>query len=108
MHPLLLVQGFAMGGLSELSKRDFGAARFAVLLAEELGAFGLRPHVLATLLAGKSVDLVLGEEAFWRKIGGSLRPADLECTMQLLYRLFTHMVRPVFFDARVENGTFVD
>jgi hypothetical protein len=89
---LKFVQGFAVGGLSELSRQDFQSARFAVLLAEELGAFGLRPHVLSTLLAGKSIDIVLSEEPFWRKIAGSQRPADLETAMQLLHRLFMHTV----------------
>lgn len=64
-----------------------------MLLAEELGVFGFRPHVLSTLLADKRIELALSEEAFWRTLQGSHRPADMEATMQLLHLLFRHEVR---------------
>ena len=87
------VQGFAVGGLSELPKAEFGNARLAVMLANEFGMFGFKPHELADLLAGKRVDVRAGEDTFWRTLSGVQRPADLASAMQLIHRLFTTDVR---------------
>jgi hypothetical protein len=87
------VQGFAIGGLSELPRATFGSARLASMLATEFGMFGFKPHVLADLLVGKRVDVRPGEETYWRTLSGVQRPADLATALQLIHKLFTTDVR---------------
>jgi hypothetical protein len=88
-----LLQGFAIGGLSELPRAEFNNARLSMMLAEEFGAFGFKPHVLADLLAGKRVAVRPAEDTYWRTLSGAQRAGNLETAMQLIYKLFTHEVR---------------
>lgn len=87
------MQGFAIGGYSELNEGEFVSARLASLLAQDFGMFGYKPHELSDLLAGKRVDLKPEESTFWRMLTGTARPADLDAAMQLVHKLFITEVR---------------
>ena len=76
-------------------QEDFRTAGFSAMLAGELGTFGFKPHVIGDILAGKRVEVKPSEGAFWRSISGEQSPHDLETCLQLIYKLFTHKVRPV-------------
>jgi len=52
------------------------------------------PQLLNDILAGKRVEVKVGEGAFWRTFGGDQSPEDLETALQLVYRLFTSTVVP--------------
>ncbi len=51
-------------------------------------------QLLNDILAGKRVEVKVGEGAFWRTFGGDQSPEDLETALQLVYRLFTSTVVP--------------
>ena len=51
-------------------------------------------QLLNDILAGKRVEVKVGEGAFWRTFGGDQSPEDLETALQLVYRLFTSTVAP--------------
>ena len=52
----------------------------------------MSPQLLNDILAGKRVEVKVGEGAFWRTFGGDQSPEDLETALQLVYRLFTSTV----------------
>lgn len=95
LHDQVLMSGFAAGGLTEVPESDYRCVSFANVVAGELGMFGLRPEVMSDVLAGKRVDVSVGESAYWRTFGGDQSPEDLETALQLVYRLFTETVEPV-------------
>lgn len=41
---------------------------------------------MSDVLAGKRVEVNVGESAYWRTFGGDQSPEDLETTLQLVYR----------------------
>lgn len=43
-------------------------------------------QVMSDVLAGKRVDVSVGESAYWRTFGGDQSPEDLETALQLVYR----------------------
>lgn len=43
-------------------------------------------QVMSDVLAGKRVDVSVGESAYWRTFGGDQSPEDLETALQLIYR----------------------
>lgn len=43
-------------------------------------------QVLSDALAGKRVEVVVNESAYWRSFGGDQSPEDLETALQLVYR----------------------
>eukprot|EP01025_Chloroclados_australasicus_P009149 TRINITY_DN13521_c0_g1_i3.p1 TRINITY_DN13521_c0_g1~~TRINITY_DN13521_c0_g1_i3.p1 ORF type:complete len:1012 (-),score=156.71 TRINITY_DN13521_c0_g1_i3:256-3291(-) len=91
----ILMEGFAVGGLSEVSERHYRSSESGVLIASELGMYGFKPHILSDIVAGKRADVRVSESAYWRAIKGDQSPDDLETTFQMLYLLFTHEVQLV-------------
>lgn len=57
-------------------------------------------QLLTEMLMGKRVEITLACSAYSRGISGEQSPLDLETTFQLLYRLFTHTVKPEDGDLR--------
>lgn len=51
-------------------------------------------QLLTEMLMGKRVEISLACSAYNRSFSGEQSPLDLETTFQLLYRLFTHTVKP--------------
>lgn len=43
-------------------------------------------QVLSDVLAGKRVEVIVGESAYWRTFGGDQSPEDLETALQLVYK----------------------
>ncbi len=43
-------------------------------------------QVLSDVLAGKRVEVNVGESAYWRTFGGDQSPEDLETALQLVYK----------------------
>lgn len=84
-----MVQGFAPGGLTQCAPADVKEAAVSCMLAEDMGVFGFKPHVLMDVLAGKRASVVPSVATFWRLLSGDLSPLDLETAMQLVHKLFT-------------------
>lgn len=51
-------------------------------------------QVVTEMMMGKRVDLSLNVGAYQRSFQGEQSPMDLDTCFQLLYRLFTHQVKP--------------
>ena len=51
-------------------------------------------QLLTEMLMGKRVEIGVACSAYNRSFSGEQSPLDLETTFQLLYRLFTHTVKP--------------
>ncbi|KAK9820030.1 hypothetical protein WJX72_005269 [[Myrmecia] bisecta] len=91
----VMLSGFAAGGLSEVDRAVFRSCSLATTLAQEMGLFGVKPELLMDILMGKRAEIKVQEGAYWRNFGGEQSPADLETAMQMIYKLFTHEVKPV-------------
>jgi hypothetical protein len=90
------LQGFAVGGLTEVPVAKVRSAHLASTLAGELGIFGVKPHLMSDYLAGKRVDIGTEESVYWRTIRGQVSPADLQTAFELIHKLFTHEVGTPF------------
>lgn len=89
------MQGFAPGGLTQCAPAEITDAAVSCMLAEDVGLFGFKPHVLMDVLAGKRAAVAPSLATFWRLISGDLSPLDLETAMQLVHKLFTTEVQPL-------------
>eukprot|EP00892_Ulva_mutabilis_P009176 jgi/Ulvmu1/6630/UM003_0268.1 len=88
----ILLAGFAPGGVTEQPAAQVTEAALACTLAEEMGMFGFKPHVLMDVLAGKRASVAASLSTFWRMLSGDISPLDLETAMQLIHKLFTTTV----------------
>lgn len=88
------MQGFAPGGITEQPPSLVAESSISCMLAEEMGMFGFKPHVLMDVLAGRRASVAASVSSFWRLLSGDLSPLDLETAMQLIHKLFTTEVLP--------------
>ena len=96
----VLFTGFAPGGSSLISDKDWADGQFADDVQSASGAGEFDPTALARHLAGKVAHVHVGLGELRISAGGSARPADLETAMQLLYlRLTTTRKDPRAFGA---------
>ncbi|EKX39800.1 hypothetical protein GUITHDRAFT_143191 [Guillardia theta CCMP2712] len=87
-------KGFAMGGLSELSKKQLLSGRMSTSIASEIGAFGVRPGELVDMLAGMRVTVNTEISTYSRAFGGECSPTNLEAALQMIHLLFTSQLQP--------------
>lgn len=95
MRDEVLLTGFAAGGLSEEGPQRFLHCSLARVVANQLGVFGLRPHEVGDVLAGRRVALDVSAAAYCRAFAGLQSRQHLDTAMQLLHLLFTTTVSVV-------------
>ena len=98
----VLVRCFARGGLSEVDQKDYLDALYANTIASELGSYGVKPEILADILAGKRCDVAAKTGTYYRKVDGEASPTDIESTMQLIHMLFTSDVKSMLVPEELE------
>lgn len=98
----VLVRCFARGGLSEVDQKDYLDALYANTIASELGSYGVKPEILADILAGKRCDVAAKTGTYYRKVDGEASPTDIESTLQLIHMLFTSDVKSMLVPEELE------
>ena len=86
----ILMQGFSMGGLSQVKTEDLPSAMLATAIIEFMGLGDFSMTQMEKALTGKTVDITPSINENTELISGSSSVKDLETMLQLNYLYFTN------------------